>query len=219
MPGHSDSVPYAIKIGFTAFMLVMVPCYWYTYGLTNFLFYCDLALFFTLAAVWTGNPLWASMPAVGILLPQVVWIVEFLVSLAGHPLLGVTGYMFDERKSLFMRSLSLFHIWLPALLVYLLYRLGYDRRAYTAWIVLAIPVQTVSYLLLPPPPSSAENPMAPANVNLAHGLSSEAPQPWLPPDLWFLATLVILVGVICWPTHLLLGRLFGPDGKYGSRAT
>src|ERR1700733_4811295 len=65
-------IPFAVKLAFTAFMAVLVPVYWTEYGPANFLYFCDLALFLTLAAVWLENRLLASMAAVGILLPQIV---------------------------------------------------------------------------------------------------------------------------------------------------
>ncbi len=39
--------------------------------------------------------------------------------------------MFDRQLAVFTRGLSLFHGWLPFLLVWLLVRLGYDKRALT----------------------------------------------------------------------------------------
>ena len=71
----------------------------------------------TLAAVWTENPFWVSMPAVGILLPQAFWMLDFLSTAVGHPLFGMTNYMFDAQTPLFHRGLSFFHFWLPILIV------------------------------------------------------------------------------------------------------
>ena len=47
-------------------MAVLVPVYWYYYGPTNFLYFCDVALFLTLAGIWLESPLLISMCAVGI---------------------------------------------------------------------------------------------------------------------------------------------------------
>ena len=55
-------------------MAVLVPVYWYYYGPTNFLYFCDVALFLTLAGLWLESPLLISMCAVGILLPQMLWV-------------------------------------------------------------------------------------------------------------------------------------------------
>jgi len=126
-------IPFLLKLAFTGFMAVLVPVYWSKYGPTNFLYFCDLALFVTLAAVWLENRLLASMAAVGILLPQMIWCADFVVHLFGGKFLGMTDYMFDAHRPLFLRSLSFFHGWLPFLLLFLVARLGYDRRALLAW--------------------------------------------------------------------------------------
>jgi hypothetical protein len=101
-------IPLAIKLAFTAFMAVLVPVYWKQYGPTNFLYFCDLALFITLAAMWLENRLLASMAAVGIILPQMLlWCGDFAAHLVGLKFIGMTDYMFDTHRSLFLRGLSL----------------------------------------------------------------------------------------------------------------
>ncbi len=50
---------------------------------------------------------------------------------------GMSAYMFNPGLSLFTRGLSFFHFWLPFLVLYLVWRLGYDRRAFVAWTGLA----------------------------------------------------------------------------------
>lgn len=76
---------------------------------------------------------WASAGAIGILLPQSLWMLDFLGGIVGQPLTGMTAYMFNDGLPLFTRFLSLFHFWLPLLLVYLLRRHGYDRRGIWPW--------------------------------------------------------------------------------------
>mgnify|MGYP003348486691 CR=1 FL=1 len=76
-------VPLAVKLGYTAFMAVLVPVYWANYGPTNFLYFCDIALFLTLAAVWMESALLAGMAAVGIIAPQMLWCADFVGNLAG----------------------------------------------------------------------------------------------------------------------------------------
>jgi hypothetical protein len=48
-----------VKVLYTAFVCVLVPVYWRDYGPTNFLYFCDVAVFFALAAMWTERPLLA----------------------------------------------------------------------------------------------------------------------------------------------------------------
>ena len=48
-------IPIALKLAYTAFLAVLVPVYWRNYGPTNFLYFCDVALFLTLVGIWTEN--------------------------------------------------------------------------------------------------------------------------------------------------------------------
>ena len=123
-------VPLWLKVAYTAFVAVLAPYYLQQYGALNFLWFCDVALLMTLPALWLESPLLASMGAVGITLPQVLWASDFLVRLCtGQHIVNLTEYMFDPDKPLFVRGLSLFHGWLPFLLLWMVWRLGYDRRA------------------------------------------------------------------------------------------
>jgi hypothetical protein len=123
-------VPLTVKLVYTAFVAVLVQNYVVAYGPSNFCYFCDTALLLTVLAVWAESSLLASAPMVGIFLPQMVWVVDFLSTLAGRPLTGMTGYMFEPTLPLFLRFLSFFHFWLPFFLLWLVIRLGYDRRAY-----------------------------------------------------------------------------------------
>lgn len=199
-------LPLAVKLGYTAFMAVLVPVYWANYGPTNFLYFCDVALFFTLAAVWTESALLASMAAVGIVLPQLIWVLDFAAGLIGVNLLGMTAYMFDERRSLFLRGLSLFHGWLPFLLLFLVKRLGYDKRAFPAWWALAWVLMPFCYFFMPGP---TPNPgTVPVNINYVYGMSDTAAQTWMPPLAWLATLMVGLPALLFWPTHLALKKWF-----------
>ena len=211
-------IPLVVKLAYTAFLGVLVPFYWATYGPTNFLFFCDMALFLTLAALWLENPLLASMPAVGIVLPQMLWVVDFLGGFGGWHPLGMTEYMFKSSIPLFARGLSLFHGWLPFLLLGLVHRLGYDRRAFWGWTVLSCVLVLTSYFFLPAPPAPADNPNLPVNVNYVFGLSEEAPQTWMAPRAYLMLLLIGLPLVIYLPTHLLFCKLFRPADPSRTRS-
>src|SRR5437762_9992155 len=114
-------IPLAVKLAFTLFMAVLVPIYWRAYGPRNFLYFCDAALFFTLAALWLESALLASTPLVGILLIQTLWQVEFLAHFIGVEITGMTDYMFDSERPLFTRLLSFFHFWLPLFLLWIVW--------------------------------------------------------------------------------------------------
>lgn len=201
-------LPLWTKLLYTAFVAVLVPHYWQAYGPTNFLYFCDLALLLTTVALWRESALLASACAVGIVVPQLLWMADFIGSLLGWPITGMTGYMFQETLPLFARFLSFFHFWLPIVLVWLVMRLGYDRRGLWLWLAIAWAAMWVSYLFLPPPPAPASNPGLPVNVNYVFSLNDQAPQTWMPAPAFFALVLVASPLLCWWPSHLLMIRLF-----------
>lgn len=201
-------IPLLIKLAYTAFVAVLVPIYLKDYGPTNFLYFCDIALLLTVPALWLESPLLASMAAVSILLLQLYWIVDFLAECVGLPLAGMTAYMFDPQIPLFTRCLSFFHFWLPLFVFGLVWRLGYDRRAFPLWSALAVPLLLVCYFLMPPPPAPADNPNLPVNINYVYGLGAQ-PQQMMPPLAYLGVMMVVLLVGVYWPTHLVLQRWFG----------
>jgi len=200
-------VPMWLKWAYTTFMMVLVPVYWANYGPTNFIYFCDAALFLSLFAIWTDNALLASMSAVGILVPQFFWCVDFGGELLGFHLTGMTSYMFDTRSSLFLRGLSLFHGWLPFLLCYLVFHLGYDRRALKAWTGLACGLCLAAYFLLPPAGAILSDPKQPRNVNYVFGLDDAHAQTWMAPGLYLVVWFLALFALAYVPTHLALMKL------------
>lgn len=129
------AIPLWLKIAYTLFVAGLAPVYWMRFGPTHFLWGSDIALFAMLIAVWRESRLITSTVAVAVLLPELAWNLDFFTRLiAGRGLTGLdaTAYMFNPAQPLWLRGLSLFHVFLPALLVWLLYRLGYDRRAWLA---------------------------------------------------------------------------------------
>ena len=202
---HARKTPLPVKIAFTAFMAVLIPVYWTHYGPSNFLYFCDLALLFTLAGIWTDSALLVSIPAVGILAPQILWVVDFALNLIGIRLTGMTDYMFDASSPLFLRALSFFHGWLPFLLFYLVSRLGYDRRALFAWSGVAWAAMLIAFFFLPP--SGPHVGLTPVNVDYVFGPSDSAPQHWMPAWAWLALLMAAMPTLLCAPVHLVLLRL------------
>ena len=201
-------VPLAATAAVTVFIAVLIPIYLRTYGPTNFLWFCDAALILTMAGMWLESPLLISMCAVGILLPQCLWLVDFGVNLLGFHFLNLTGYMFDPHLPLFTRGLSLFHGWLPLLLVWLLFRLGYDKRALLAWTSLAAGLVLVGYFFTPPAGAHLANANVPININYLYGFNDQQPQHWINQNLYVILWLGALWFVTFLPTHLVLRKIF-----------
>ena len=122
--------------------------------------------------------------------------------------------MFNSALPIFTRFLSFYHFWLPLFVLWLVRRLGYDRRGFTTWTALSIALLLVCYLFLPAPPAPANDPGKPVNVNYVFGPSDQHTQTWLPPVDYLLCMMGLLPVLIFWPTRLFLRR-FGP--KAGQR--
>jgi len=205
MPKKS-AAPLWLKLAYTAFVAVLVPTYWHYYGAANFLYFCDMALLLTLAGLWREDRLLISMGACGIVAPQLLWVLDFAAHAFGLKITGMTDYMFADTSA-FLRGLSLFHGWLPFLLVYLVWKVGYDRRALFAWTGLAWTAMLVSYFFLSPP--SADAGLAAVNVDYVFGPSDREAQSWMAPSLWLVTLMAALLAVFWAPSHLVLSRWRG----------
>jgi hypothetical protein len=204
MAQSSGLVPLWLKIAYSAFMAVLIPVYWYYYGPTNFLYFCDVALILTLVGVWIESPLLISMCAVGIVMPQLIWVLDFGGNFFGFSLLGMTDYMFKDT-SLFLRGLSLFHGWIPFLLLYLVWAVGYDSRAFLAWTVLAWALILICFFLMPMP--SADAGLTPVNINYVWGPRDDVAQSWVSPGVWVLGLIAGLPLILFAPVHFALTYL------------
>jgi hypothetical protein len=191
-------IPLALKIGYTVFLALLAPVYWRQYGASNFLWFSDIALFGTCAALWLESALLTSMMALAALVPEIAWSVDFFARLAtgSHPI-GMTPYMFDAKIPAAVRALSLFHIPLPILLVWSVSRLGYDPRALPAQSALACFVLAATYLWTDPA----------ANINWAFG-PGKRPQSLVAPLAYLALVMAAFPLVVYLPTHLVLRKLF-----------
>jgi hypothetical protein len=189
-------IPLSICVPYTLFVCILVPVYWRYYGPANFLWFSDLALFIALAAVWLESPLLASMQAVSVGLLELIWIADFVARLVfGVRLVGMTDYMFKAEIPLLVRGLSLFHVVLPFLLFWLVYRLGYDERAWMAQTLLAWAVLLACYAFTE----------RSQNINWVFGPGK--PQQWMSPSLYLLVLMISLPVCVYLPIHFLLRAL------------
>ncbi|HJR50904.1 MAG TPA: hypothetical protein VJ794_07345 [Gemmatimonadales bacterium] len=192
-----DQIHLGVKVGYTLFLLVLVPVYWARYGPKNFLWFSDIALLTTGPALWLESPLLASMMTLAVLLPELAWNLDFLWRLlTRRELFGMSAYMFDPRLPRYLRALSLFHVPLPVGLVWLVGRLGYDRRAWLYQSLVALVVLPLTYRVTD----------RDENVNWVHGLGR--PQSRLPPSVYLVLLIVAFSLVLYLPPHLVLAHVF-----------
>jgi hypothetical protein len=193
-------LPIWLKLFYTLFIVIFVPVYWANLGIANFLWGSDIALLVMVFGLWLESRFLTSMMTVGVLIPELVWNIDFFTHLlAGRDLLGlnITGYMFSEERSLLVRVLSLFHVFLPVILLYSLLRLGYDSRAFLAQVILCWVILPATYLFTDPA----------KNINWVFGIS-EVPQTWMPEIVYLVLLMMFFPLLIFWPTHLLLKIIF-----------
>jgi hypothetical protein len=213
-----SKLPLWFKVLYSVFVAVVVPYYWVTYSPWNFLYFCDVALLMTLAGLWAESSLLISLPTVGIVLPQMLWVVDFLSHvLLGKQVTGMTNYMFDPKIPLFVRGLSSFHGWLPFVLIWLVWRLGYDGRALRLQTLLAVGLLLVCYFLGPVPPPSVQHPNWAVNINYVFGMDDQVPQTAMAPSLWLVLMLGVIVLGFYVPSHFLLRRLCPAEDERASR--
>lgn len=195
-------IPLWLKLAYTALAAFVLAVYWVRYGWRNYLWFSDVALILLVPALWLENAFLASVLSVGVFLPEVLWNVSFFVQLlTGKRVSGLTDYMFERERSLFLRGLSLFHVVLLPVMVLLLARLGYDPRALPAMVLLGWAVLLASYALTEPE----------KNINWVRGLGN-TPQTRMPARRYFALVLLAYPLLIFLPTHALLRLLFAPPG-------
>jgi hypothetical protein len=118
-------IPLWLKLPWTLFVCVLVPVYAWYYGPANFLWFSNLALLTATVSLWLGHRLLAGMAALAVVLPEMLWIADFILRLvAGWAPVGIAEYIWDGEIPLGVRLLSLYHIPLPLLLLWLVWRPG-----------------------------------------------------------------------------------------------
>ena len=197
-------IPAWFKLGFTLWLAIWIPCYWQHFGPQNFLWFCDLGNLVIGLALWRESRLLFSWQAVSVLLVQLAMIVDILgrLMLGFHPI-GGTEYFWDTvHYPLHIRLLSLFHVVSPFLLLWAVWRLGYDRRAFGLQVVTTWVILPVTFLLTSPK----------VDINWVFG-PFDAPQHRVAPGLYLALCLVMYPLVLHLPTHLLLAWWRGAKHK------
>jgi len=198
-PGNDPRVAIPVWLKATAilFLCVFIPAHLHFSGPTNFLWLSDIGLFGAVIALLLRSRLLASMMLLATLVPDGAgWNADFILGwLTGWHPLNATVYMFDARVPVLIRSLSIFHPLVPALLVWMVYRLGYDRRALAAQTLLTWVLLPFCYLFVDPA----------RNINWVFGPGH--PQSYVPGWLYLLAMMAGLPVMFYLPVHLLLRKL------------
>ena len=195
---ESDRIPRALKAAHTAFVGILIPTYARQYGPGNFLWFSDVALLTSVPALWLESSLLASTQAVGVLVPESLWLVDFGAGILfkKYPI-GLASYMIDRRIPRFVRALSLFHLWLTPVLVLIVSRAGYDRRAFKHQVLITWVILLASWRLTKPED----------NVNWVYSRPRQIQSRGARAG-FVLFLMAVLPLVFHLPAHVLLKRLF-----------
>ena len=191
------TIPLWFKLAYTAFVLYVMAVWLTHYGWKNFLWFSDIAFIGAVPAMWLESAALSSVLIVAVLLPELLWNVDLgLRLLLRRRITGLTDYMFEPDRLLKLRLLSLFHVPLPLVLVWLVAAYGYDPEVgLPGAVALAAIVLPWSRILSTPE----------KNINWTYGLGSRSVKwpGWLYLPILF-AGFVLFVFL---PTDWLLRKL------------
>jgi len=193
------AIPDWFKIAYSLAVLAFILIYWRRYGPVNFLWFSDIALIGAAPAMWLESGLLSGVLACMVLLPEVLWNVDYLLRLIlRRRITGLTEYMFDPSIPRWLRAISLFHVPLPLVLIWLVADYGYPEASLPYSIAAGALVLLLSYWLSP----------SSKNINWVFGLGGI--QHRLPALVFLGLLLAAFVFVVFLPTHLLLAWIFQP---------
>lgn len=191
-----------LTITHTAFVSVLVPIYWRQYGPGNFLWFSDVALLSSVPALWLKSSFLASTQVVGVIVPETLWLLDFSTGVIAHKTpIGLASYMFDRRLPRFLRALSLFHLWLTPVVLLVVSRAGYDRRALKYETVFTWAILLASWRFTRPED----------NVNWVHSHREDVRTRGRARVVALLMVGIPLVFQL--PAHLLVKRVFRPPAR------
>lgn len=194
----AGAFPVWIKVAFTLFVAGFLPIYWGYGDAGSFLWFYDVALLATAVALCFEWRLLASMTALAVLLPEAAWSAGFFSHAFGGPdLFGLAAYAFEASTPRALRALSPVHLGLPVLVLWMVYRLGYDRRALLAQTLLAWALLAASYAL-------AFTPIGDLYGYGSLAVGRNLARSWLPGELWLLLAMLAYPLLVYLPTHVLL---------------
>lgn len=208
--GRDATFPLWLKLVALLFLCFFVSYSWKNYGLQNFLWFSCLGVICTVTALWLENRLLASMMLLSTFIAdEIGWGGDFLFRLifGWHPF-NATTYMFDHRLSLYGRAISLYHFYIPILLVWMVYKLRYDTRAIVAQTLFSSIVLLLSFTVTNPA----------SNINWVFGVGPQ-PQTFVPAWLYLIGEMVFIPVVFYLPVHLMLKKLGWHQPRLLSQAT
>ncbi len=125
-----SGIPLWIKIFMLAWVVAWIPIYTHYYGWTDFLHLSDIAIAITAIGLWFESPVLLTSQAISTLIAESIWTFDVAwAAVTGHILIPGVEYLWETKYPLWLRLMTFYHLWLTALLVWAVWRVGYHRRA------------------------------------------------------------------------------------------
>lgn len=195
--GRMLEIPVWFKIVYTVLVLAFIIIYWPRHGPANFLWFSDIAFIGAVPAMWLESAWLSGVLACMVLLPEILWNVDYALRLLlRRRITGLTEYMFDPFIPRWLRAVSLFHVPLPLVLVWLVAAYGYPAQSLLWSALCGALVLALSRVF-----SSKEK-----NINWVYGPAMV--QHRVAPAAYLLLLYLCFLLLVFVPTHLLLQRLF-----------
>ena len=188
-------IPLWVKLVYTAFIAVWAPIYARHRGWANFMWFSDIGLIGTMIGLWLESALIISTMALAAIAGDLGWDaiaawrgVRRLVRGRGSGAVFIN----DAAVPRYVRLFSLFHIFLPLVLLWAVWVLGYDARALPVMIFFGWGVLIATYLWTNPR----------ENINCVFGVPP--PPKFVTPRTWLMVVMIDYLFIMWWPTHAAL---------------
>ena len=226
-------VPLWLKLAYHVWLLgwLVVAGKYYPYA--HFFWLCYLGNVVVGIALWTENNLLFSWQCLSLFFVDVFWTFDVSMRafsvysdrLFGHTILHYdslfgTGYMFDPDIDPVRKYISLFHMLMPVVFFWGMYRFGYDRRAIWLQLLTIAIVFPLTYWISLNVGDVQHN--IADNINWVFGLFGKPQDPavtGVSRQQFLLIALMIYPIVMHIPSHFLLTAMFsGPGGKGNAKS-
>lgn len=175
-------------------LLVYIPVYATSYGFWHFMQLCNLGVLISCMGFLLRNAFLISSQAIATPVIALFWLADFLSQcITGHFIHGGTAYMWNGEIPLITRLLSLYHLFLPVLLISWLAKNGYEKNSWKLQAAIAVSALLLGLFIAP----SVEN------LNYVYHWPGGRIL-YGQPILHAMLSLSILLVFVYWPTHRVL---------------
>ncbi|MFW6025143.1 MAG: hypothetical protein ACOCRX_02265 [Candidatus Woesearchaeota archaeon] len=187
--------PFWLKLLYSVFFFTTIYANISYYGVSSFLWLCHFALVLLFFGMWFENKMILSMMALTSIPFYISWSVLFIIDILTDISFESIAYMFEPSLPTLLRGVSLFHIFLPIFILFILFEIGYNPNIFYLQSIIGMVILILTYLDSPE-----------LNINWVYGIGS--PQNIVHPILYLILLMIALIFIVYLPTHLTLSHFF-----------